>query len=121
VGTVKANWFDATSVEDSDDPLGPPIEIVGQLVEVGDEGKLEARLTALMGTEGRLWEANITCAIRDRTDTCCSACPVRHTDPLESLSELCRVGVEQERVVTAMAVQRQLAKASDDDRDDQAD
>lgn len=111
---IKADWFDGVVAQDDADPLGPPIERVAEIIEVGDTAKLNERLQSLMATEARLWDAQVTCAIRDRPDTCCSACPVRRTDPLERLYELCRVGVEQERVVTAMAVQRQAPDADQD-------
>lgn len=65
---------------------------------------LEARLDSLLKWEERYFNNGITCAIKDRPDTSCHACPLYKGDDVDSpYRGLCRVGREQERVLTAMA------------------
>lgn len=104
--TVTANWFvDLGTVEE--DPFGTRPQQVGQPIDLlGGEPALMKRLLALVQQEGDLDEAGTTCSIREQKDATCSACPLRHTDPLEGLTALCNIGVAMERTMTSMAILR---------------
>lgn len=109
---VQANWFlgDLDGVEEPD-PLGPAqtrIEDVGTPIDLaGDHAKLNALLVTTLSEEQALFEAGITCAVKDNAQTCCSACPIRRSDDLEPLTALCKVGVRQERLVTLTFIARE--------------
>ena len=101
--SVRANWFlDELIVEEV-----PAVEEVGQPIDLhhGD-ARLNRRLVELVALEGRLWDRGVRCAIKDRPDTACSACPVFVHEGDGALGPLCALGVEQERVATTLAVQR---------------
>lgn len=70
----------------------------------------QQRLGELIDAEGRLFLRGVSCPIRERADTCCSACPVYGDDP--AIAELCRVGREQERICTTQAAEQHGATAS---------
>lgn len=100
---VKANWFNDLEVEDEGDPFA--VEEKGLPIEIGDE---EARVTRAISKsldkEGRLAAIGVTCAIKDREDTTCWACPVYRGDTRDSIAPLCNLGREQERLSTRLAV-----------------
>jgi hypothetical protein len=104
----KANWFldGLVPVENEPDPFAVPIEEVGQRVDLRDpQAALKLRLQELLGREAKLFERQITCDIKDRSDTCCHACPVSKAhDPEDRLGILCRIGREEELVSTELAV-----------------
>lgn len=107
--SVRANWFlDELVVEEQ-----PPVEEVGQPIDLlhGD-ARLNRRLVELVAEEGRLYDRGVTCAIKDRPDTACSACPVFVHAGEGALGQLCALGVEQERTATTLAVQRARATES---------
>jgi hypothetical protein len=108
--STRANWHtaDLADINEEVDPFSVPIEEVGLRIDLRDEaGRLQARLATLLDQETNLLHCGIRCAIKDRENTCCHACPISKAglsdDPL---SALCRLGREQERVVTDLAVQR---------------
>lgn len=79
--------------------MGTPIDLDGP------EAKLNARLVSLVRRENHLDERGITCAVKDRADTSCHACPMSQHEATDSdLGMLCRLGREQEQVVTTIAV-----------------
>lgn len=106
---TRANWF-LQSIDDAeadpDDPFQMPVEEVGQRIDLRDpRGKLELRLQELMVRESRLYDRQVTCSIKDRPDTICSACPVSKAhDPGSVLGALCRIGRETEAVATELGV-----------------
>ncbi len=63
-----------------------------------------AQLTKLIDEETALMNRGVTCAVREREDTSCCACPKRGTIP--DLKRLCDVGARQERIVTELACKR---------------
>lgn len=98
---VKANWFVG---QPAADPSCARIEDVAVPFDLKDPDAMLAPLTDLITKEARLWEQGITCAIRDRADTSCCACPVAHHEqPDHRLQPLCEVGREIERTATARA------------------
>jgi hypothetical protein len=105
---AKANWFvDAVAgLDDQPDPFAAPIEEVGERIDLLDpKATLSLRLTELLGREASLDRHGIVCPIKDRADSTCHACPVsKASDPTADLSTLCRVGREQETVMTELAV-----------------
>lgn len=106
--SVKADWFTERlpGLDDEPDPFSAPIEEVGTRVDLRDpKAVLELRLTELLHREGRLFDSGLTCAIKDRSDSTCYACPVSKAhDPSVALSTLCRIGREQETALTELAV-----------------
>jgi hypothetical protein len=106
--SARANWFveQAQAADDPDDPWALPIEEIGERIDLRDpRAALELRLRELLLREGHLFERGVTCAIKEKPDTCCHACPVSKAhDPAEALAALCRVGREQERTCTELAV-----------------
>jgi hypothetical protein len=97
------------SVRETYDPLTdpsysaplPPIDIKTS------EATLHQHLDALLDQEGVLDERGVTCAIKDKPDATCLACPVSSArDYSTPMGQLCRVGQEQERVATVLIAQR---------------
>lgn len=102
--SVKANWFiPEVDLGDAFAEEPAPVEEVGVPIRVDDAGaELDAKFVELVATEARLYNRGITCAIRDRHDTCCTACPLRGLD--DSPVALCKTGAELEKVATRLAV-----------------
>jgi len=100
-------------VPDEDvDPLAARVEQVGLPITLhADFAELNERLIGLVNTESGLYNAGITCAIRDRQDTTCLACPISAHEEKTELAALCRCGREQERVSTELAVAREAKRA----------
>lgn len=72
-----------------------------------DAAELDRQVLALLEQEAQLFDAGITCPIKDLRDTTCLACPVSAArDHSEPRGKLCRVGQEQERVATVLVAQR---------------
>lgn len=106
--SARANWFveAVESLDDEPDPFKVPIEEVGDRIDLGDpKSRLALRVTELLHREAALDSAGITCAIKARADSTCHACPVSQAnDSSKPLSRLCKVGREQEVVLTELAV-----------------
>lgn len=105
--SARANWHveAVAGLDDELDPFAAPVEEVGTRIDLSDaRGLLQIRLVELITREGRCEEQNITCELKLRNDTCCHACPVSQAhNSEEPMSILCRVGREQEKVMTEMA------------------
>jgi hypothetical protein len=107
--SARANWFMEAldGLDDQPDPFSQPIEEVGQRIDLRDpQAALEIRLTELLRREGNLEHAGITCPVKARSDTTCHACPISQAGTDTALSVLCRIGREQESVLTELAVLR---------------
>lgn len=104
---VVANWFANLTENEDADPLGPRVEKVGKPIDLsGDEPKLNEKLVGLLRQEDELRQAGTTCKVRNEDNSTCAVCPLRHTDPLDTMTPLCTVGVAMERTLTAMAIIR---------------
>lgn len=102
---MRANWHVADLAVPAGDPFAVDVEEVGTPIRLdGERASLDRQLVDLIREEGHLFEAGITCPIKDRKDTCCNACPVHHHDEL--VGRLCDVGRAQERICTQLAVER---------------
>lgn len=101
---LRADWFtDLTSPEDSD-PFADNHMSQSPVISIeSTEAELRDRMQELLGREARLDEMEITCPIKDMPDVSCLACPVCKLGSDSPLSALCRVGQEQERVLTTLA------------------
>lgn len=114
---VKAQWpgMDLVVRDDEDtDPLAARVEQVGLPITLHpDFAALNEKLLQLVQVEGRLFNSGVRCAIKDRDDTSCSACPISAHQENTELAALCRCGREQERVQTEMAVAREAKRASE--------
>lgn len=108
---VRANWHVDLDVPEDTEQL--EIETVGKPIDLRGEPRLNERLAELVAAEAALYERGVTCAVKDRSDTACSACPIRSEDANDPLAALCRVGSEQERVLTSLAVQRERSCGRD--------
>jgi hypothetical protein len=107
VSRAQANWHveAVADLDDEPDPFAVPIEEVGKRIDLSDaRGLLELRIVELVMREGICEQQGITCALKLHSDTCCHACPVSQAHNSEDpLSILCRIGREQEKVLTEMA------------------
>lgn len=106
---AQSNWFvERVDAADDADPFAVPVEEVGKRIDLRDPGAgLDLRLAELVHREARLFNAGITCAIKERPDTTCHACPISQAhDPGSALGALCRLGRQQECVCTELAVLR---------------
>lgn len=110
MGSVKTDWGLAPGSATSGDPFrdAGPVEQMGLPIDLSrDEPTLHARLIDLLESEGALAARGITCALKERDDSCCSACPIsQDEDPHAKLAKLCAVGKEQERVLMRLLVTR---------------
>jgi hypothetical protein len=93
---------------DEPDPFAVPVEEIGEPIDLRDKWqRLNIRFTELLEQERRLFDRGVTCPVRDRSDTSCLGCPLSQASNTDHrLSPLCRVGREQERVTTALAIER---------------
>lgn len=105
--STRANWFTdgVATIGDEPDPFAVPIEEIGEEIDLrSPTARLELRLRELLYREGNLFANGLTCAIKDRGDSTCHACPVSYAHGVEALGALCRIGREQESVSTELAV-----------------
>lgn len=108
-GVVRARWHhEALLADDSGkDPFAGVeqgrIEELGTPIDLsGDTAELRKQLTGLLDEENRLYTEGTRCEIKQECeDTVCAVCPMRG-----SLGRLCEVGVEQERLLTSLAIAR---------------
>jgi hypothetical protein len=108
--SVRANWFTADQAETAVElrpPMAPAeerIEDIGVPFDLRDPHSLLAALSTLIEQEAALWNHGVSCPIKDRTDTSCSACPIaHHMEQGHRLQPLCSIGREQERICTTRA------------------
>lgn len=111
---VKAVWHGADSVEAisalhavpdpfADDATPVRVTQVGIPIDVNaDRPTLEHRLADLLDAESDLFNADVTCVIKDCVHTSCFACPLYEI--AADRAPLCRLGREQERVLTLLSV-----------------
>lgn len=100
---MKADWFDRPADADGTDPFADaPLPFGSTFVSLDSSPEeLDIRIRDLIKREARLFKMGITCDLRDCAESTCLACPVSKLgDPDSPLSALCRIGQEQERVVT---------------------
>jgi hypothetical protein len=110
VSAVKARWhvdLDQLGAGVPDlwaeevEATGLPIDLTTTVARLTDE------LLKTGKKEGYLDSCGITCAIKDRPDTSCWACPLYAGDvPDDPRGSLCIVGREQERITTRLVVAR---------------
>lgn len=100
--TVRANWFaGAQAPTDETDPFADSSGMTSSALSTDSSlEEITRRLSTLLRMEGRLQERGVTCPLKESGECNCSACPVNQLDhPEQEISRLCRVGMEQERVV----------------------
>lgn len=102
-GVTKANWHNDIIVDDDD---SDPFEVHerGLPIEIGDEeARVSRAMVQTLEREGRLADHGVTCAIKDQPNTTCWACPVyKPPSSKHPISVLCRLGREQDRLVTRL-------------------
>lgn len=115
---VKADWGTATVEPDAQpaDVFDPEAMTTFRAMKPLDlsssQAQLHERLVELLRHEGELFDCGITCPMKDNPETTCSVCPVTRahetSGSLEDLkrAHLCRIGTEQERVLTLSHVKR---------------
>lgn len=99
---VKAQWFVPDLVGDDGDPLEGGVDVTAAGVELDlrdDPDRLYRVLASTLEREQALYDRGVTCKIKDKHDTVCHACPYQGVK-----GALCELGLEQERLVTQMAV-----------------
>lgn len=108
--TARANWFvdGVVPTHTEDDPFSVPVEEIGERIDLRDpQTALDLRLTELLRREGNLFDRKVTCSIKDTSGASCHACPVSKAhDQEDPFGTLCRIGREQETIVTELAVLR---------------
>jgi len=100
---MKADWFDRSADASDTDPFADaPLPFGSTFVSMDTPAdELQQRIKDLLKREARLFDMGITCDLRDCSESTCLACPVSKLgDPDSPLSALCRIGQEQERVIT---------------------
>jgi hypothetical protein len=100
---MKADWFTSPADLDAPDPFADaPLPFGSTVISLDSSiADLDARIKDLMKREGNLFEMGITCDLKDCAEASCLACPVSKLGDADSpLSALCRIGQEQERVIT---------------------
>jgi hypothetical protein len=95
----RTNWHLDVDVDRSDPFAG------AQRLDL-TEPDLQARVLELLQREGQLYEQGITCPIKERSDSCCSACPLRGSERTRQIRALCELGCQQERALMAAIVGR---------------
>jgi hypothetical protein len=99
----RADWHLDVEVDRSD-PFATPVREPVR-VDLSDPDVLRAQLVELMLREGQLSEQGVGCELKDRPDSCCSACPLRGSRRAAPIRELCNLGQQQEiTMMTAVAV-----------------
>lgn len=102
--STRANWFVDVELTGDEDDFAPHLTCEGIQVDLRDPGALTAAVKLLKLRECELYTAKITCPIREHHDVVCTACPVRHRDPEDPMTELCRICVERESLTTTLRV-----------------
>lgn len=117
---VKAQWFNDVAFDEDEDFDPFEVQERGLPIEIGnEEARVAKSIQKSLEKEGRLDEQGITCAIKDRPDTTCWACPVFTSDSNNPLSVLCRLGREQDRLVTRAAQLQEERKEKESSGQDQ--
>lgn len=97
---ARCNWHIDVPVDESDPFATAPADVrTGVRFDLREPDVLRAKLIALTVREEQLRERGMTCSIKDRPDSCCSACPLYGRAQTRAL---CKVGREQERTTMAM-------------------
>lgn len=99
---MKADWH-VSQPDTGPDPFADSVLPFGSMPVSLDctTAELDSRISDLLRREARLDDMGVSCALRDCSESTCLACPVSKLgDPDSPLSALCRIGQEQERVVT---------------------
>lgn len=109
--TVKARWGAAVDIDVSADPFADEellIPNVGTPIDLsGGEASLDARLAETLHVEASLFNEGVTCKVKDHQGTSCFACPIYQGDDLASRhGTLCRLGREQQQILTHLAVRQ---------------
>lgn len=110
---TRTRWTSKEIVVPDGDPFDQRVQQLGMPIQLS-EGRagLEAKLVELVAQEGLLWNAGVRCAIKDKPDTTCSACPLcAANDPESALQALCLVGRAEERVLTEIACAKEIGRA----------
>lgn len=104
--TTRSNWHTPCQTEAPvEDPFDEvSIEDVGRAIDLRNRRDvLNARLRELMRREGKLFDATITCSLKDDAEASCTACPISKAGMKgERLAPLCSTGKEQDQVLTEL-------------------
>lgn len=106
---ARVDWGIQDVTPEADDPFagyggaeqqGLPIDLSA------DEPVLQEKLIELVNSEGALAERGVTCALKNRPDSTCNACPISQHEGSGEMATLCKVGRKQEQVVMELHVLR---------------
>lgn len=95
--TAKANWHLDVEIDQSDPFAAPPPGPARSERVKLDDPDLTGRIVELLYLEGELEHRGLTCVLKDRPESCCSACPLRGSSRAYPIRELCKLGIAQER------------------------
>lgn len=107
MGAARAKWYSGQLPTISGpDPFEVEVGEVGELIDLSHStARLQVRLTELVRRESELDNLGVSCDLKQLHDVVCSACPVSEAgNDSSELGSLCRVGREQEMVLTELAV-----------------
>lgn len=109
MANARADWFTA-GLDDAAEDFDPfdDVEDLGRPIDLQDrKAVLNARYAVTFRGEGNLANAGVVCPVKDSPDTTCNACPISDAAKRETaMSALCRIGREQEQILTELAVLR---------------
>lgn len=103
---VKTQWFVPDLVGDDGDPLEGNVDVteVGVKLDLRDDPERLFRvLASTLEREQALYDRGLSCKVKELPDTVCHACPYQGVKGV-----LCELGLEQERLVTQMAVAEKM-------------
>lgn len=115
--SVRADWgttADASAPAPEIDPFASAesLGVMEPLTPVdltNTEDELREQFASLFERERNLFNCGVECPLKEMPDSTCTACPVSRArdtnDPY--MGQLCRVGVEQERVQMLLLAKRQ--------------
>lgn len=113
--SVQAQWGTVQVEFDNSDPFGEetPIERAVHVPSVGlpidvnaPVATLEARLAESLRFEAQLADRGALCDIKQHEWSTCFACPLYEGDGDGDAAKLCRLGREQDTILTLLAVRR---------------
>lgn len=100
-----ASWPHLDIAVDESDPFD--LRESGVQIDLcGDLDVLQRKLEQSLRAEAALSEEGCVCPIKEDPYASCLACSVRHRQPGDPMTSLCRLGVEQDRMLTALAIAR---------------
>ena len=117
---LQADWFTSGSdrAGDYSDPFEhsqtPSPPLMNPISIDSTKAQVNERIQKLHHREERLFNMGISCQLKENSECSCATCPISEAGDADSqLGMLCKVGVEQERVLTVWFAKKIAADAVD--------